>query len=241
MCLYALSRYDEAENLLSEVLDVQMRVLGSRQPDIIETMKLVGRLCAMLGRHEKAENLASNALTQSSILLGRKHPCTLHCMELLAKIYLYVGQIRPAVDIGERGWSIANETLEPENEYALDLRVTLAESYLAQGDVERAMQMLEEGWEIRKATLGCEHPNILTTLASVWIQLGVEDKGRRLLQATVDTQIRVLGPDHQDTLETRQILQDPPRQRGHHGKFQIYAFPHANINIDFHHNDRALG
>jgi len=205
-----LGRFGEAEKLLSEVLDVQARVLGSLHPDTILAMMCTGITLSRLGRHEEGENLLRNALTHCSILQGGEHPYTLVCMEMLATVLLDTGQIRRAVDICEEAWSIANKTLSPENKIALDIRFILGRCYHAQGEVARAMRLLEECWEITKAALGCEHPDTLATageLALASITLGEEEKAIQILEETFDAQIRVLGVDHPNTLSSKQRLE----------------------------------
>jgi len=67
-------RYDDAEPLLSEALEIQTRVLGSDHPVTLSSTNLFGRLYANTGRLEQAGTLLNEVLNRRLQVLGEHHP-----------------------------------------------------------------------------------------------------------------------------------------------------------------------
>ncbi|KAG9082837.1 hypothetical protein FS749_006538 [Ceratobasidium sp. UAMH 11750] len=78
-------RYEEAENLLSQVLDGQKRaILDGYHPDTLMTMHSLAATYDNRGRYEEAETLYSQVRGIRKQVLGEHHPDTLKTMHNIA-------------------------------------------------------------------------------------------------------------------------------------------------------------
>jgi tetratricopeptide (TPR) repeat protein len=67
-------RYDEAENLHRETLDVQRRVLGPEHRGTLESMRNLANDFAGEGRYSEAEKLQRETMNVDRRVLGPEHP-----------------------------------------------------------------------------------------------------------------------------------------------------------------------
>lgn len=87
-CLYEDGRYNEAEALFMEVLNMRQVKLGDTHEDTLRSMQLVGSTYLEQGQLKKAEQLFMQVVETSKKILGPRHPGTLASMHELATTYL---------------------------------------------------------------------------------------------------------------------------------------------------------
>lgn len=80
-------RYDEAEPLYLERLEIQRRVLGEEHPDVLSSMGDLAGLYYQQGRYDGAEALCVEVLEVQWRVLGEKHPDTLESIRNLIGLY----------------------------------------------------------------------------------------------------------------------------------------------------------
>src|SRR5262249_34099546 len=78
-----------------------------------------------------------------------------------------------------------------------------------QGKLKFALASYQEGVRIRQQALGPDHPrtaNLMGSLGMLQARLGNVAIGQRLVQHAFETNLRVYGPNHENTLEHRKNL-----------------------------------
>ncbi|KAF5684717.1 hypothetical protein FCIRC_3800 [Fusarium circinatum] len=172
-------RNDEAMALVLQVLEVRKRVFGEEHMGTIQVMDNLG--VSLEGK--EAEELQIRAIEARTKILGKEHPST--------------------------AFSMAN----------------LAMTYFNDGQLGKAEDLLLEAVEIDKKILGEDHPatlRIMSNLGSVWLLFGqkfLNDRhlypdvdmlgdAKRLFEECFRLQIKRLGPDDSETIETRRLLDE---------------------------------
>ena len=69
-------RYEEAEPLYIQALDMRKKLLGEEHPDVATSLNNLAGLYSSQGRYEEAEPLYIQALDMYKKLLGDEHPYT---------------------------------------------------------------------------------------------------------------------------------------------------------------------
>ena len=72
----AMERYEEAEPLYREALEIGRETLGERHPDYAIRLNNLAGLLEATGRYEEAEPLYREALEVFEAALGAEHPST---------------------------------------------------------------------------------------------------------------------------------------------------------------------
>ena len=72
-------RYEEAEPLYLEALDLCKRLLGDNHPSVATSLNNLAELYRSQGRYKEAEPLHLQALDLYKRLLGDNHPDVLNC------------------------------------------------------------------------------------------------------------------------------------------------------------------
>jgi tetratricopeptide (TPR) repeat protein len=70
-------RYEQAEPLYQQALEMWKRLLGDEHPDVATSLNNLAGLYDSQGRYEQAEPLYQQALEMWKRLLGDEHPDTL--------------------------------------------------------------------------------------------------------------------------------------------------------------------
>ena len=83
--LQTQGKYDEAEPLCREVLEVERDTLGNRHPDTLGSINNLGMLLKDKGDLAAAEPLYREALKVRRETLGSRHPSTLIAIQSLAR------------------------------------------------------------------------------------------------------------------------------------------------------------
>ena len=83
-----------AERLLSEVLDVQRRVLGNKHPDTLVTMVTLGELYIYQRKLDQAEQLLVEAVEGSRTALDRNSQTIAAALSLLGAVYANKGDLK---------------------------------------------------------------------------------------------------------------------------------------------------
>ena len=69
-------RYEEAEPLYIQALDMRKKLLGEEHPDVATSLNNLAGLYFSQGRYEEAEPLYIQSLDMRKKLLGEEHPYT---------------------------------------------------------------------------------------------------------------------------------------------------------------------
>jgi len=72
----ATGRYEQAERLYQQALEIRRQVLGEQHPDFASSLNNLAALYGSTGRSEQAEPLYQQALEVSRQVLGPNHPHT---------------------------------------------------------------------------------------------------------------------------------------------------------------------
>jgi hypothetical protein len=92
MCVYADRRFNEAEILFTEALEMRKRVLGAEHPDTLNSMNNLTSTYSNQGRWKEAEELEVQVMETRKSVLGTEHPDTLNSMANLASTYQHQGR-----------------------------------------------------------------------------------------------------------------------------------------------------
>ena len=152
-------RYEEAEPLYIQALEMRRKLLGEEHPYVAITLNNLARLYKSQGRYEEAEPLYLQALEMKRKLLGEEHPDIATTLNNLAKLYKSQGRYEEAEPLYIQALEMRRKLLGEEHP---DIAITLnnlARLYKSQGRYEEAEPLYIQALEIRRKLLGEEHPN----------------------------------------------------------------------------------
>ena len=102
--LKAQGKFDEAEPLLREALEVESKRYGSRHPNTLISIGNLGGLLKVKGDFAVAEPLLCEALEVKRETLGSRHPSTLFSISNLGSLLQAKGDHTAAVPLSARRW-----------------------------------------------------------------------------------------------------------------------------------------
>ena len=83
---HSQGRYEEAEPLLIQALELSQRLLGENHPSVAISLNNLAELYSSQGRYEEAEPLYLQALAIAEQALGENHPNTVKSRENLQRL-----------------------------------------------------------------------------------------------------------------------------------------------------------
>jgi tetratricopeptide (TPR) repeat protein len=204
-----LGLYQEARRQLERALEIDRRVLGTRNPKTLKTMSRLGQVADLQGRYPEAETLMSQVLEMQRGVLRPEHPDTLSSMSVLADVYYSQGKSAQAEKLFSQTLEIQRHVLGPEHPDTLYSMNGLANAYYSQGKYAQAEKLFSQTLEIQRRVLSPEHPSTLGSMNN--LANAYSDQGKYAQAEALDTQIleirrRVLGPEHRDTLDSMENL-----------------------------------
>jgi tetratricopeptide (TPR) repeat protein len=94
-----LGKYQTAQVMHRQTLELTEKVLGEEHPDTLGSMNNLALMLDNLGKYEEAETIYRRALEGYATVLGEEHPGTVRCRNNLASCVGHQGQTLIARDV----------------------------------------------------------------------------------------------------------------------------------------------
>jgi tetratricopeptide (TPR) repeat protein len=204
--LQHLGHFQDAHDVVVDVLAARRRVLGPDDPDTLASRDDLATVLAGLGHYDEAYAEVSEVVAARSRVLGPEHPDTLTSRSNAASVLRLLGRYDDALATRRAELQACTRVHGPEHPETLISRGNLATALDEVGRHEDALAENIEVLALRQRVFGPEHPNTLTThsnLTHVLGNLGRHDDALTEARTILATRSRVLGPEHPDTLISR--------------------------------------
>jgi tetratricopeptide (TPR) repeat protein len=204
-------RYNQAEPLLEQALELKKRLLGEDHPDVATTLNNLAGLYESQGRYNQAEPLLEQALQLTKRQLGEDHPdLVATSLNNLAGLYYSQGRYDEAEPLYRQALELTKHHLgENHPDLATSLN-NLAGLYYSQGRYTEAKPLYEQALELTKRHLGENHPalaNSLNNLAGLYYSQGRYTEAEPLYEQALELCERVLGVNHPNSVLCRKNLE----------------------------------
>jgi eukaryotic-like serine/threonine-protein kinase len=203
--LLALHETALATQLLEQVRDTRIRLLGIKHSDTLESMNTLALSYLRKGDTEQALTLYEQTSELAKSELGLDHSGTLNAMASYASALISAGQLEKALSLMEQAAQLYESKLGASNPETLTITNNLATAYLEFGRLEKALQLLKKVADIRTSTLGHNHPDTLTTMSNLaWVQIeaGQVESAQEIFTQTLERQISTIGANSPDMIYT---------------------------------------
>ena len=210
-------KYEEAEAMHRQGLELSEKVLGKEHPNTLTSMNNLAEVLSKQGKYEEAEAIHRQKLGLSEKVLGKEHPNTLASMNNLAEVLRNQGKYEEVEAMHRQTLELKKKKLGKEHPDTLTSMNNLAGVLRKRGKYEEAEAMRRETLGLREKVLGKEHPNTLTSmnnLAGVLRKQGRYEEAETMHRETLGLSEKVLGKEHPDTLTSMNNLAGVLRKQG---------------------------
>ena len=149
-------RYNDAEPLYLQSLDIWKRQLGDDHPDVATSLNNLAELYRSQGRYNDAEPLYLQSLDIRKRQLGDDHPDVATSLNNLAELYRSQGRYNDAEPLYLQSLDIRKRQLGDDHPTSLN---NLALLYESQGKYLEAENLAKQALVIYQNRLGNQHPN----------------------------------------------------------------------------------
>ncbi|MEB3178333.1 MAG: tetratricopeptide repeat protein [Nostocaceae cyanobacterium] len=158
----AMGRYDEAEPLYKQALELRKHLLGENHPSTATGYGNLAGLYHAMGRYDEAEQMYKQALELTKHLLGENHPSTATSHNNLALLYSSMGRYDEAEQMYKQALELTKHLLGENHPDTAQSYNNLALLYYAMGRYDEAEPLYKQALELTKHLLGENHPNTVT-------------------------------------------------------------------------------
>jgi tetratricopeptide (TPR) repeat protein len=194
-------RYDEAEPLYLQALELSKRLLGDNHPDVATSLNNLAYLYESQGRYDEAEPLYLQALELDKRLWGDNHPYVATSLNNLAGLYYSQGRYDQAEPLYLQALELCKRLLGDNHPDVATSLNNLALLYYYQGRYDQAESLYLQALELRKRLLGDNHPDVaqsINELALLYYSQGRYDQAEPLYLQALELRKRLLGDNHPD-------------------------------------------
>jgi tetratricopeptide (TPR) repeat protein len=219
-----LGKYQEAEQMHRQTLELKKKVLGKEHPYIFNSMYNLAIALKDQGKYEEAEQTHRRALEGYKKVLGKEHPGTLDSMDNLAVVLRRQGKYEEAEQVHRQTLELREKVLSKEHPNTLNSMNNFASVLDSQGKYEEAEQMHRRALEGYKKVLGKEHPNTLSGMNNLALVLGRQGKyeeAEQMHRQVLEGYKKVLGKEHSDTLISMNNLSIARRSTRRRSEFAL--------------------
>ena len=200
-----LGKYEEAEQMYRQALELREAVLGKEHPDTLASIDNLARVFRRQGKHKQAEQMHRQALELTEAVLGKEHPDTLISINNLAVVLSRQGKYKEAEQMHWQVLELRKAVLGKEHPDTLTSINNFAVVLSRQGKYKEAEQMYWQALELMEVVLGKEHPSTLTSIDNLAVVLGRQGKYKKAEQMhrqALELTEAVLGKEHPDILNS---------------------------------------
>jgi non-specific serine/threonine protein kinase/serine/threonine-protein kinase len=204
-----LGLYSRAESLLARSLEIRRRVLGSRNPDTLASMVVLGEAIRWQGRFPEAEKLLREALDGRQRVLGPDHPATLASMNTLGLVLTDEHRYPEAEKLLRQAFEADRRIVGPSDAATLNTENSLALVLEEERRFSEAEKLYRDSADGYRRLFGPEHPSALrgyANLANCLDEEGRYAEAEKLNREVIEIKSRVLGPEHPHTLISKANL-----------------------------------
>ena len=202
LTLHSIGRYDEAEPLFREVLNIDREAQQDAHPGHATRLNNLANLYRDMGRFDQAEPLYREALQMTGSTLGQQHPDYATNLANLAGLLQATGRADEAEPLYRETLKIHQEALGDRHpDYATGLN-NLGTLLRDTGRYDEAEPLYREALEITREVLGQWHPGYaiqLNNLANLLQATGRVEEAEPLYREALAIDREVLGDRHPNT------------------------------------------
>ena len=203
-------RYEEAEPLFLQALELGRWLLGEDHPDVASSLNNLAALYKSQGRYEEAEPLLLQALESRRSLLGKNHSDVASSLNNLAYLYKLQGRYEEAEPLFLQALELGRSLLGENHPNMATSLNNLAGLYESQERYEEAEPLYLQALQLRRSLLGENHPDVagsLNNLASLYNSQGGYEKAEPLCSRALAILEQMLGANHPNTRMVRKNLE----------------------------------
>jgi len=199
------SKFDRAEALAKEAVEITERIRGHEHPDTGLAIGELGRVLQEEGKFDEAKGLIKESIRIGLATLGSESPEVLTIMHNYGTALKDRGELVEAEkylrDVLALRIKVYGED-HPQTAYTVN---SLAATLQKMGRAEEAAEMFEKTLAIRRKVLGEDHPSTITSMANLgvtYMTMKRPQDAEKLLRGAYEASIRTLGEEHSKTLIT---------------------------------------
>ena len=217
LCLIREGRYAEAEEKLTEVMEMRVEAMGDEHPDTLRSINDLAASVWNQGMYLEAEALDRRALEGRKKVLGNEHPDTITSANSLARDLSGQGKCSEAEALGRQTLEARERALGMEHPDTLTSISYLACHLWSLGQFLEAEALHRRALEGREKVLGTEHPHTLGSVHNLALTLQKQGKyveAEAVCRRALEGREKVLGTGHPHTLESVRDLAHDLRKQG---------------------------
>lgn len=212
-----LGLYPQSVALLERAVGVQTRLLGSADPETLQTMSALGGAYGSLDRYPEAEGLLRRTLAEQQRVLGPDNEATMLTIDSLADTLTREGRYAEAESLLRKVLAAQRRILGPESRAVLFSNNRLTDNLRNQDRLAEADKTARESLAIDQRVLG---PYDLVTLSSIEelalivINEGHPEEAEKLDREGFRIATHMYGPDNEHTLLEHGDIGDALQEQG---------------------------
>jgi tetratricopeptide (TPR) repeat protein/predicted Ser/Thr protein kinase len=204
-------KYSDAEELIRTIIAVRTQLLGSEDPDTLDSRHRLIYPLNRQTRYAEAESEARQVLKLRKKVLGDNNVDTFVSRYSLADVLVEQGKFSEAEGLYREVISFTEKRLGLDHPRTLSARLGLATVLGGEGKNAEAESLYREVVKLDKKVYGSEHPNTLNDRQDLATALQAEGKYQAAeteYREVIKLETRVIGTDHPDLLALRNNLAD---------------------------------
>lgn len=199
----AQSRYEEAEKLLLESLEIRRKEFGPDSLEVAEVLVPLANVYNRTNRLDEALERLQAALAIQQRVLGREDATVARTLSDIADTLWYKDRVDDALSYYEQSLAIRRKVLPPDSPDTATTLRDIADIRWIQGDYAAAAKQYESALEMYLSTIGPDNPyvaTLLNNLSALYLEIHDYKRARPPLETALQTAERTQGADHHDLI-----------------------------------------
>ncbi len=197
--LTQLGEFDEAEELLTQSIQIRTDLFGDLHVETISTYEHLGSLLSSRGDLFQAQQVLEDAISKRANIYGHQQAALSEANTELGYVYRRLGKLQEAEQLYLNLISIYEENFGPEDPLTLLSISSLGVTLHGQGKLDEAEERYRDVLDKRTARYKTMHPEVAMSknnLGSLLLNQGRFVESEKLLRESLEMRISLFGELH---------------------------------------------
>jgi len=210
LLLYTLGDYDQAIDIHTKSLNINVKVLGTQHPQVATDYNNLGLAWHEKGYYDKAIDFYTRSLKITVKVLGEQNPLVATDYNNLGFAWHEKGDYDQAIDFHNKSLEVNVKALGKQHPLVATNYNNLGLAWHEKGDYDQAIDFHNKSLEINVKALGKQHPSVATNynnLGLAWDEKGDYRQAIEFSSKALNIFENRLGKNHPKARTVRQNLE----------------------------------
>ena len=206
-----LAEYDKALDFYERCLEIRLKTLGTKHPDVAYSFNSIGNTIRKKGDYDKALVSLQKGLEIRISIYGAEHFSVAKSKNNIGNALSDLGKLDEALEMYQQSLEILIKTLGTEHPLVANSCNNIGIIWNSKCEYDMALEYFQKSLRIKLKTFGLDHSSVAVTynnIGETCFKNGEYDKALDFFQKSLNIKLKILGSEHPSYTSTKNTIKE---------------------------------